>query len=470
MAKLRIEIPAAFGKLAKAARYKGAFGGRGSGKSHAFATMLIIRCLQRTCNAVCVREFQRTLDQSVFRLLTEKIRAFGLEAGDPEAPLSEPKFHISKTHIVTSGGGRIIFEGMAAHNAESIKSLEGFDLAWVEEAQVLSQRSLDLLLPTIRVKDSEIWFTWNPRNSTDPVDAFLRGAHAPANATLVEVNYEDNPWFSDELAGEMEWARASDPEKYAHVWLGKYEEMSEARVFKNWRVATDKDLAAMEALDPERVYYFGGDWGFARDPTTLLRCWLRARTLYVDREAYAIGCEIEDTPDLFDTIENGQARHWPSMVDSARPEMISYMRRHGYPKMRAAKKGEGSVEDGIAFLQNYTIVVHPDCKHVIDELTCYRYKTDPRTDLVIPKLKDEKNHTIDSLRYATEPARRANPVGMAIEMSYVGKRSKSNRAAILDRPSFERNREEETEHEGAVADPGGLIGEHSRRRSVPDGW
>src|SRR3990172_880294 len=173
---LRIETPRAFRKLLKPARYKGAFGGRGSGKSHDFASMLLERCLMRRCRAVCVREFQRTLEQSVMRLLIDKIRAFGLESS----------FRILNTHIETPGGGIIIFQGMQAHTAESIKSLEGYDVAWVEEAQVLSQRSLDLLRPTIRVEDSELWFSWNPRNASDPVDGFLR-VNPPAGSIVVNL-------------------------------------------------------------------------------------------------------------------------------------------------------------------------------------------------------------------------------------------------------------------------------------------
>jgi phage terminase large subunit len=143
-----------------------------------------------------------------------------------------------------------------------------------------------------------------------------------------------------------------------------------------------------------------------------VRCFIRDRTLYVDREAYKVGCEIDDTPALFDTLDPsrpGMARLWTVVADSARPETISYMQRHGYPRIQPAKKGQGSVEEGITFLQNYNIVVHPRCTHTIDELTLYSYQRDRLTNAVLPILEDKKNHVIDALRYAVETLRLVKP-------------------------------------------------------------
>ena len=158
----------------------------GSGKSHFFAELLIERCLLNPGTRwVCIREVQKSLDQSVKLLLEDKIKKMGVQA----------QFRVLHTHIETPGGGIITFQGMQNHTAESVKSLEGYDGAWVEEAQSLSQRSLDLLRPTIRKEGSEIWFSWNPRNATDPVDVLLRGKHTPPDAIVRRVNYVDNPWF-----------------------------------------------------------------------------------------------------------------------------------------------------------------------------------------------------------------------------------------------------------------------------------
>lgn len=386
---LVLETPEVFEPLLYPSRYKGIHGGRGSGKSHFFAELLIERSLMSKTDAVCIRENQKSLDQSVKKLLEHKIQS--LNAG--------AYFEVQDAKIKSSLGGVIIFQGMASHTAESIKSLEGYDIAWVEEAQTLSQKSLDMLRPTIRKEGSEIWFSWNPRLATDPVDVLLRGETPPPNSIIVEANWYDNPRFPSTLQAEMEYDQKRDPDKYRHVWLGQYQQNSEARVFKNWSI---EDCEA----PPSAVFRYGADWGFSIDPSVLVRCWIDGKRLYVDHEAYMVGCEIDALPSLFMSVPD--AEKWPIVADSARPETISYMRKHGFPKILPAIKGARSLEEGVEFLKSFDIVVHPRCKHLIDELTLYSYKTDPLTGLVIPQLEDKDNHVIDALRYACEGARRAS--------------------------------------------------------------
>lgn len=386
-----VDIPLleALEPLLQPARYKGLYGGRGGGKSHFFADQLIDDCLTHSgLRAVCVREYQVSLEQSVKRVLEDKIQKYGLDSD----------FIIRNSYIETPGDGIIIFQGMQSHTAESIKSLEGYDRAWVEEAQNLSQRSLDLLRPTIREEGSELWFSWNPRSATDPVDQLLRSEPPPPDAIVIQVNYQDNPFFPEVLRREMEWDRRRDPDKYQHVWLGAYEERSEARVFKNW--------IEREFESPSDVaFLYGADWGFSVDPSVLVRCFVKDRNLYIDHEAYEVGCEIDHLGRLFDKVPGSRA--WTITADSARPETISYMQRHGFPKMVAAVKGKDSVKEGVIFLQNFDIIVHPRCKHTIDELGRYSYKTDKKTEKIVqpPTLEDKKNHVIDSLRYAVERLR-----------------------------------------------------------------
>ena len=384
----RIHVPRAFKPLLEPARYKGAHGGRGSGKSHFFAEMLIAKCLQEKTDAVCVREVQKSLAQSVKKLLELKIHA--LQVAD--------RFDIKQDFIGTPYGGRIIFQGMQNHTADTIKSLEGYDVAWVEEAQTLSQRSLDLLRPTIRKEGSELWFSWNPNAETDPVDVLLRGESPPPGSIVIQANYRDNPWLPDVLKAEVDYDQRRDPDKFAHVWLGGYQRNSEARVFRNWRI--DEFEAP-----PGTIYRLGADWGFAVDPSVLIRCHLEGRNMYVDYEAYMVGCEIDMLPDLFDGVP--ESRKWFITADSARPETISYMKKHGYPKINAAIKGAKSLEEGVEFLKSFDIIVHPRCTHLIDELTMYSYEVDDLTGKVLPKLKDKDNHVIDALRYACEGVRRA---------------------------------------------------------------
>lgn len=354
------------------------------------AEMLVERSIMEKTDAVCVREIQKSLAQSVKKLIEIKIESMGV--GD--------RFKITENSIKSDLGGVIIFQGMQNHTADSIKSLEGYDIAWVEEAQSLSQRSLDLLRPTIRKPGSELWFSWNPSLETDPVDAFLRCDNPPPDSAVVRVNYGDNPWLPEVLRAELEYDKRRDPDKYAHVWLGEYVRNSESRVFKNWTIEEFERPAGT-------VFRLGADWGFAIDPSVIVRCSIEGNRLYIDHEAYSIGCEIVNLPELFMGIP--EAEKWPITADSARPETISHMTKNGFPKIRAAIKGSGSIEDGIEWLKSFDIVVHPRCVHTIDELTLYSFKTDPLTGAVLPILEDKNNHVIDALRYACEGARRAKP-------------------------------------------------------------
>lgn len=399
LTQLVIETPRVFRPLLDPSRYKGAHGGRGSGKSHFFAELLIERCLMAPTSAVCVREIQKSLAQSVKKLLELKIEQ--LNVGH--------LFEVQESLIKTPGGGLIIFNGLQNHTADSIKSLEGYDIAWVEEAQSLSQRSLDLLRPTLRKHGSELWFSWNPNLETDPVDNLLRGENPPPDAIVVQANYRDNPWLPDVLKQELEYDQKRDPDKFAHVWLGEYQRNSEARVFRNWTVE--------EFESPKgATYRLGADWGFSVDPSVLVRCYLDGRRLYVDYEAYMVGCEIDNLPNLFDRVPG--SRKWFITADSARPETISYMQRHGFPRVNKAIKGAKSLEEGVQFLQTFDIVVHPRCQHTIDELTLYCYDTDPLTGEVLPKLKDKDNHVIDALRYALEGARLAGTLDFERTIDY----------------------------------------------------
>ena len=390
MSILQLATPEWALPLLEASRYKGAWGGRGSGKSHMFAELMIeAHIMDQKRRSVCVREIQKSLNQSVKRLLETKIEAMNAGA----------YFEVQDAVIKSrKGDGAIIFQGMQNHTADSIKSLEGYDCAWVEEAQSLSQSSLDLLRPTIRKPGSELWFTWNPRQQSDPVDFLLRGPEPPADAKVIKVNFGENPWFPQVLKDEMEYDKRRDPDKYQHVWMGQYLRNSSSRVFKNWRI---EDFEA----PPEAIHRLGADWGFSIDPTVLVRCHIIGRTLYIDYEAYMVGCEIINTPELF--MQVPEAERWPIVADSARPETISHMRKNGFPKIMTAVKGPKSVEEGIEFLKNYDIVVHPRCIHTIDELSLYSYKSDPLTGRILPVLEDKKNHVIDALRYACEGVRRA---------------------------------------------------------------
>lgn len=396
------------------ARHKGAHGGRGSGKSTFFATYLLLRCLEQPgLRALCIREVQNSIKDSSKKIIEDWIENLGVEGA----------FVVKQQEIITPGGGQIIFRGMQNHTQQQIKSIEGVDICWVDEAHAISQASLDILIPTIRREGSELWYSWNPIAPTDPIDALLRGQTRP-DSIVVEANWSENPFFPEVLRGEMEWDKSRNEEKYAHTWCGEYQKHSEARVFRN-----------VEVFDfitpPGAEFYFGADWGFSMDPTVLVRCYIDARTLYIDQEAYRIGCEIDHIPFLFGGTQDESlqalnagviadlpadlqgyagipgSREWPIIGDSASPDIISHLRRHGFPRITAARKGTDSVREGVTFLQNFeSIVVHTRCVHAIDEFRTYSHKIDKLTGEVLPILEDKKNHYIDSVRYALERVRR----------------------------------------------------------------
>lgn len=393
MTQLNIKTPAWALPLLEPMRYKGAHGGRGSGKSHFFAELAVEKCVMNpNTSIVCIREVQRSLKFSAKKLIENKIRDLKVSH----------LFDITQIEIRNKkGSGTIIFQGMQDHTADSIKSLEDFDVAWVEEAQGLSFRSLKLLRPTIRTQDSELWFSWNPDQSDDAVDSFLRGPNAPENAAVVEINYNNNPFLPDTLRKEMEGDRKRDPDGFAHVWLGAYNTRSDAQIFAGkWTI---------DEFEPKTSWgrpYFGADWGFAQDPTVLIKKWVYENTLYIEDEAWGIGVDIEDTPDLFDELVD--SRKYMIRADCARPETINHVKNKGFQIM-GAPKWKGSVEDGITFVRSFDkIIIHPRCKHMLHEARLYSYKICKMTGDILPDILDKNNHCWDATRYGLDPLIRAH--------------------------------------------------------------
>jgi phage terminase large subunit len=303
-----------------------------------------------------------------------------------------------------TNGTEFFFRGLK-HNATAIKSIAKIDLAIVEEAEDTSEDSWSTLTGTVREPKSEIWALWNPRKKGSAVDMRFRMTQ-PNRGIGCEINWRDNPWFSDRSRRELEYDKARDYGFYLHKWEGAYLERDDSQVFKNWRV---------EAFDapPGAFHRLGADWGFAQDPTVLMRCHIIGRNLYVDYEAYQIGCEIVDTPSLFLSVP--ESEKWPIVADSARPETISHMRKHGFPKIQGAIKGARSIEEGVEWLKSYDIIIHPRCEYLIAEMTNYSYVIDPQTNKPTNVLSDKHNHVIDALRYACESARRLTRVAPVIE-------------------------------------------------------
>lgn len=286
MSTLQIKTAKVFEPLLAPARYKGAWGGRGSGKSHFFGELLIEdHMLNPGLRSACIREVQKSLKQSSKRLLEDKLAAFGLGARDG--------FKVYNELIETPGDGVIIFTGMQDHTADSIKSLEGFKRAWVEEAQSLSARSLALLRPTIRDEDSELWFSWNPRRKTDPVDMMLRGEKLPTGAQVVRANWSDNPLFPSTLEQERIDCLNITPEQYDHIWDGGYATVLDgayyAKLLQEAKIEGRIGVVAADPLMTIRLFADIGGTGAKADAFTLWACQFVGKQIRVLNYYEAVG-------------------------------------------------------------------------------------------------------------------------------------------------------------------------------------
>jgi phage terminase large subunit len=376
------------------ARYLDWHGGRGAAKSWQVAAGLVMRATKQKKRILCAREFQNSISESVHTLLEETIDRLGLGYF----------FDVQSTMIKGANDSEFLYRGLR-HNLTSIKSFEGADIVWIEEAQTMSERSWRILPPTIRKPGSQIVLTWNPDQESDPTYQRII-VKPPANMYSCEVNWRDNPWFTAELEAERAEDERRDPDAYQHVWEGKPWSRSDAQILHGkWRV---------EDFEPQASWngpYHGADWGFAQDPTTLIRCWEYKNVLYISHEAYKIGLELDDTGTYWKVKVPGCERY-VIRADNARPESISHVKKarlNPMPKIEAVTKWSGSVEDGIAHLRSYdAIVIHPRCKYTAQEARLYSYKVDKLTNEVQPDVVDKHNHTWDAVRYALNPIIQAN--------------------------------------------------------------
>ena len=368
--------------LREPARYRVLRGGRGGGKSVSFAKDLIIKSAFKKLRILCTREMQNSIRDSVHRLLIDQINELELDR----------YFTVTADMITSKAGSEIIFRGLR-HNISEIKSMEGIDICWCEEAEKISENSWEILIPTIRKEGSEIWVSFNPEDEHSATyKRFVK--NPPPDCVMAEINYFDNPWFPEVLRKEMEYDKRVDFEKYNHIWLGKTKTYANALIFKG-------KFRMEEFETPIGVqFYFGADWGYANDPTVLNRMFIKDRKLFIDYEAYGVGVEIEEIPVLFDSVP--LSRKWKIISDSARPETISYMFRHGF-RIVGAEKGAGSVEDGIQFLRSFEeIILHSRCPRSFNDYNNYKWKTDKITGEILPIPVDSSNHATDATRYALE--------------------------------------------------------------------
>ncbi|HEK3174824.1 TPA: PBSX family phage terminase large subunit [Proteus mirabilis] len=394
MTVARIEIPPKLIPVFEGDyRYRCSHGGRGSAKTRTFALMTAIRGYMAAMNGqsgviLCAREYMNSLEESSMEEVKQAIRS---------VPWLNDFYELGEKYIRTKCRSvNYVFAGLR-HNLDSIKSKARVLIAWVDEAESVSEIAWTKLTPTVREAGSEIWVTWNPERDGSATDKRFR-KNPPDNAVVVEMNYGDNPWFPSVLEEE----RLSDQERldsatYAWIWEGAYLENSDKQVLANKYVVKSFPDDLWKKADR---LLFGADFGFAKDPNTLLRQFILNDCLHIEYEVYGIGVELDHMPAFYDKIP--ESRKWPIKADSARPETISYLKRQGF-NISAAKKWQGSVEDGITHLRGFKqIIIHPRCKETAKEARLYSYKTDRITGEVLPIIEDKNNHCWDAVRYGLD--------------------------------------------------------------------
>lgn len=345
---------------------------------------------------LCAREYMNSLSESSMEEIKQAIRS---------VPFLDNYFDIGEQYIRTKNRRvSYIFTGLR-HNLDSIKSKARILIAWVDEAENVSESAWLKLNPTVREENSEVWITWNPEKDGSPTDTRYR-KHVPDNSKIIELNYTDNPFFPDVLEQE----RLSDRERlddqtYAWVWDGAYRENSDAQILSGKYEVRD--------FDPKPGWdgpYYGADWGFSQDPTVAVKAWIGDGNLWVEYEAGKVGLENDDIASFLIKHIPGIAEH-TVRADSARPETINHVKNKGrdnkrasIPKIEGVEKWKGSVEDGVAHLRSYKkIIIHTRCTGVLREARLYSYKVDRQSGDILTDIVDAHNHYMDALRYALAP-------------------------------------------------------------------
>lgn len=390
MTAKEIQIPSEFARLFDTDwREAAIYGGRGSLKSHTVARVLLIRAMQKPGRAGCFREFQNSIADSSHSLLKNLIEEYEL-----------PNFKVTNDSIVnTATGYDFIFKGLR-NNVQSIKSIEGMTEAWVEEAQTITEKSIDVLTPTVRLPGSQIFYTYNRLKDKDPVHQRLVIEGRP-NTLVINVNYDvalKYGWMSDVLRLEMESDRDNRPEIYKHKWLGEPSNLK-GQIYANF-----KKIAEM----PKEAKYMGAglDFGYTNDPTALVDVWKWNNAYILDEQLYnkgmrnsEIGQQIIKLPHYSNQLVVG---------DSAEPKSIDDIRDEGVTIV-GATKGKDSINNGIQLLQGLEIYYTERSHNIEEEVLNYQWRVDKEDkSLNIPI--DAYNHALDAVRYKISDIENFKPI------------------------------------------------------------
>ncbi|WP_373074003.1 PBSX family phage terminase large subunit [Sulfurimonas sp.] len=385
------------GFATKEMRYKVAYGGRGSSKSWTVARILLLMSMNKPLRILCTREIQDSIKDSVHKLLSDQIDLLGLTG-----------FTVQNDVIRHSNGSEFLFKGLYT-NLSKIKSFEGVDICWIEEAESISARSWEILDPTIRKPGSEIWITFNPRYEDDAIyNKFVGGENIPDNALIVKVNWQDNKHFPLVLQKQKDHMARTDPDLYLHIWEGELKKNTAEQIFHSKWIIED-----FESNPRIEHYHFGADWGFSQDPNTVNRVHVAAHEkygpncLYIEYEANDrpydedernTSSDLDQLPDLWEDVPG--ITRYEIFADSARPETVSYMNGKGF-NVSSVSKWPGSIEDGISYIRAFDkVIIHSRCKNTIWEFKSYKYKVDSKSGQITNKIIDKFNHHIDAIRYA----------------------------------------------------------------------
>lgn len=415
-------FPIEFGGGYVPSDFKSMVSGRAGLKSWQTARALLLHAILKPIRVFCGRETLTSMKESVLQVLEEQIKLLGLQ----------DEFVVARDGITANNGSQFIFGGLRI-DPESLKSMGHIDFSWIEEASGVSQRSLDVFLPTVlRNPGSEVWFCYNPDQETDPVhmrfgpDPLNAGHSKDPDCLLIQSGWQDAKdcgWLTPAMEKEKDKAYLSDPERAAHVWGGQCSKHSDKAIMH--------DKCLIQPFSPGAEWIgplYGADWGFSNDPAVLVKLWIYDGKLWVEEEAFGVGIDIPQLPTLFTQV-TGWWRYEVDAVtkrlmstkiplqnvlmrsDCSRPETISQMQKMQVPCV-AALKWPGCVEDGIAVMRAFgNIIIHPRCKRVIAEAghgpkgvkDAYCYKTDKATGAVTSVIVDANNHGWDAIRYALEP-------------------------------------------------------------------
>jgi phage terminase large subunit len=375
-------------------RYLVYYGGRGSAKSTHAAIACLIRGTRKKELILCARQFQNSIKDSVMSLLEQLIIDLGLQ----------DFYVIRRDCIIGRNGTLFIFKGLH-NNLPSIRSVQGVTICWIEEAQTLTEKAWETLIPTIRAEGSQFIITYNIDLETDPTYQRFN-VSPPPGAHVVKVNFNQNPFFPEVLRQEMEYCRGNDTDAYMHIWEGEPRIHSDAQIFNG------KWIIDRFETPPNVQFMHGIDFGFSVDPTAAVRCYVHENCLYIYQEAYRHRLELDETAGFFMRAIPGIEK-FTLRADNARPESISHLQRHGLPKIIPVEKWKGSVEDGIAVLRAFKkIIIHESCKHMIQEAKLYSYKVHDKTGDILLEVLDKNNHLWDAVRYACAPLIKQSGPGM----------------------------------------------------------